>query len=147
MAAHTSVIALDTNLLVYAHRAGLPQSRRARRALQQAAQQPRGWGFADFTVAEFWSVVTHPSATGGPSRPEQARDFLANLALAGARILAPGEHFGERLIHTAADLNIHGPRIFDLAIALTAFDNGATEIWTHDSQFVSIAGLRVFDPL
>jgi len=141
------VIALDTSLLIYAHRAGSPLSRRARRAIEQAAQQPGGWGFTHTTIAEFWSVVTHPASVGGPSRPQQARDFLTSMARAGARLFVPGDSFGERLIRIAADLNVCGPRIFDLAIALTAFDNGATEIWTHDSGFVSLAGLRLHDPL
>jgi len=41
---------------------------------------------------------------------------------------------------------VQGPRIFDLQIALTAFENGATEIWTHDRNFLSLPGLRVRDP-
>jgi predicted nucleic acid-binding protein len=47
----------------------------------------------------------------------------------------------------ATDLEVRGPRIFDLQIALTAFDNGATEIWTHDRGFVAFPGLAVHDPL
>ncbi len=42
---------------------------------------------------------------------------------------------------------IAGPRVFDLQIALTAFEGGATELWTHDSRFVKIPGLRLHDPL
>ncbi|HVE65688.1 MAG TPA: hypothetical protein VNC59_03830 [Thermoanaerobaculia bacterium] len=48
---------------------------------------------------------------------------------------------------TADEMGIRGPRIYDLQIALTAFDNGATEMWTHDRAFVPFPGLRVFDPL
>jgi predicted nucleic acid-binding protein len=47
------VIAVDTNLLVYAHRSSLPEHRRARRALEQASRDPRGWGIALASVAEF----------------------------------------------------------------------------------------------
>jgi toxin-antitoxin system PIN domain toxin len=141
------VIALDTNLLIYAHRAASPHSRRARQAIEQAAREPSGWGFTQTTIAEFWSVVTHPANAGGPSHPHQARDFLASLARAGARYFGPGDRFNERLIQIAVDLDVRGPRIFDLAIALTAFDNGVAEIWTHDAGFVGIAGLRVHDPL
>ncbi len=47
----------------------------------------------------------------------------------------------------AAALRVQGPRIFDLQIALTAFDNGAAEVWTHDSHFVGFPGVRVHDPL
>jgi predicted nucleic acid-binding protein len=47
----------------------------------------------------------------------------------------------------AEDLKIKGPRIFDLAIALTAYEAGAGELWTHDSRFQSVPGLRVVLPL
>jgi predicted nucleic acid-binding protein len=146
VATEKSVIVLDTNLLIYAHRAGSPESRAARRVIDQAAKSPGGWGFTHNTITEFWCVVTHP-AIEGPSRPQQARDFLRGLTKVGAHILAPADRFGERLAQVAADLNIQGPRIFDLAIALTAFVNGATELWTHDSGFAGIPGLRLHDPL
>jgi predicted nucleic acid-binding protein len=51
------------------------------------------------------------------------------------------------LLQTAAELGVSGPRIFDLQIALTAFEGGATELWTHDGSFITVPGLRVFDPL
>lgn len=59
----------------------------------------------------------------------------------------PGEGFRERLVELAGQLGIRGPRIFDLQVGLTAFDNGAIEIWTHDSRFAACPGLRVHDPL
>jgi len=45
------------------------------------------------------------------------------------------------------NLGIHGARIFDLQIALIALENGATEIWTHDRNFLKIPGLKIHDPL
>jgi hypothetical protein len=47
----------------------------------------------------------------------------------------------------ACDLKIQGRRIFDLQIALASFEAGATEIWTHDRNFVSLPGLPAKDPL
>ncbi len=47
----------------------------------------------------------------------------------------------------ASERDVRGPRIFDLQIALMAFENGASEIWTHDPSFTTVAGLRVYDPL
>ena len=47
----------------------------------------------------------------------------------------------------SADLGVAGPRVFDLQIALTAQDNGASQIWTHDSQFIRVPGLRIVFPL
>jgi len=62
-------------------------------------------------------------------------------------VWSPGPEFGTRLVQTAADLNVMGARVFDLQIALCALEGGATELWTHDRNFVKVPGLRVHDPL
>ena len=92
--------------------------------------------------------VTHPAAVGGPSTAKQARAFLAALFDDGPGLVwMPREPFWNRLLQLATDRNVRGVRVFDLQIALTAFENGATEIWTSDRDFVSFPGLRVYDPL
>lgn len=142
------MIAIDTNLLVYAHRAVTPEHVPAQRALEGAAASATGWGFAVGNLLEFWSVVTHPAATGRPSTPAEARRFLRNLVDQGrAKIWLPQQGSQERLLDTATRMKLAGPRIFDLQIALTALDNGATELWTHDAGFVLLPGLPVRDPL
>jgi len=142
------MIAVDTNLLIYAHRAGLAEHRAARRVIQKASGDYRGWGIALPSIAEFWSVVTHPACKGGPSTAQQAHSFLRALIVeAGAVVWLTREGFWERLLRLAAELRVQGPRIFDLQIALAAFENGASEIWTHDRNFVAFPGLRVHDPL
>ena len=140
------MIAIDTNLLVYAHRARVPEHRAARRAIEQAAASD-GWGIAAPSVPEFWAVVTHPEAAGRPSSPAQASGFIRALTAAGAEIWLPGPGFADRLLQVAGDLGVSGPRVFDLQIALVAFEGGATELWTHDKAFVKIPGLAVRDPL
>ena len=52
------MIALDTNILIYAHHSRYPEHRRARAAIERAAQNERGWGFAFPCIAEFWAVAT-----------------------------------------------------------------------------------------
>jgi toxin-antitoxin system PIN domain toxin len=140
------MIALDTNLLVYAHRSATAEHHRARAAIERAAAAS-GWGFAATVVAEFWSVVTHPAAGGRPSTTREARRFLSALADAGAEVWSPGAGFGLRLAQLADDLHVSGNRIFDLQIALCAFENGARELWSHDTRFVTIPGLRRVQPL
>jgi predicted nucleic acid-binding protein len=141
------MIAVDTSLLVYAHRSGLPEHRRAQRAIEKACGNPNGWAIPAFCAAEFWAVVTHPSSLGRPSQAEEARAFLAELCAAGAKVLHPRDGFIGRLTQLASDLSIQGPRIFDLQIALVSFEGGAREIWTHDRRFVSLPGLPARDPL
>lgn len=137
------MIALDTNLLVYAHRAGVAQHRPARSAVTRASRSPGGWGFSLPVVVEFWSVVTHPAASGRPSTPEEAFRYLAALETAGAEVWAPGAGFAARLARLATELSVAGPRIFDLQIGLMAFEGGATELWTADRRFVAVPGLAV----
>ena len=142
------MIAVDTNLLVYAHRAGVREHRAAQRAIETAANDARGWGISLPSVSEFWSIVTHPLAQGGPSRPGKAMSFLTSLVeTGGMRIWLPRAGFAVRLMQLASDLRVSGVRVFDLQIGLTAFDNGAAEIWSHDAAFVRIPGLAVVDPL
>jgi len=141
------MIAIDTNLLVYAHRSGVPESAAARQAIEKACLDPHGWGIALPSLGEFWAIVTHPAAQGGPSSGRQAAAFVAALSEAGARIWAPSDGLWRRLLALAAERKIHGARIFDLQIGLTAQEKGATEIWTHDRGFAAPPGLRVVDPL
>ena len=141
------MIAVDTNLLVYAHRSSLPEHGSAREALERASADRRGWGIALATVAEFWSVVTHPAAAR-PSTSEEATAFLTALKADGdMQVWTPGPGFDDRLLQLASDLPVTGARVFDLQIALTVFEHGASEFWTHDHRFAKIPGLRVLDPL
>ncbi len=140
------MIAIDTNLLVYAHRAAAPEHRAARRAIERASSQGR-WGFAVACVAEFWAVATHPSSAGRPSTPTEAAAYLEALAIGGAEVWEPGAGFGARLAQLAVDLDVAGSRVFDLQIGLIAFERGATELWTADTRFVKLPGLRLHNPL
>ena len=142
------MIAVDTNLLVYAHRSLVSEHGGARRAIEAACADPRGWGISLASVSEFWAVVTHRMSRGRPSRPGEASAFLRALVEdGGMQIWTPGVGFAERLSQLAVDLQVSGVRIFDLQIGLTAFEQGAHELWTHDTAFVRIPGLRVRDPL
>jgi len=142
------MIAVDTNLLVYAHRSATMEHAAAIRALERAAADSRGWGFSLGNVLEFWNVVTHHTVAGRPSSPDEARRFIGNLADQGrAKVWLPRQGFADRLLDTATRMQLTGGRVFDLQLALTALENGATEIWTHDAAFVRVPGLHVFDPL
>lgn len=141
------MIAIDTNLLVYAHRTATPEHKAAQRAIEKAFdQQPCGISLP--SVAEFWSIVTHPRVSKSNSKVFQhAISFFHELEKAGVEVWQAGAGFAQRLAQLAQDLGVQGVRIFDLQIGLIAFESGAREIWTHDTSFVAPPGLRVVDPL
>ena len=142
------MIAIDTNLLVYAHREGAPEHERARAAILEALADPRGWGICLPTVTEFWSIVTHPKIPGGPSSSAVVTHFFHYLITEGhGNIWTPGPGFGQRLMRWAATQRVRGKRIFDLQIAVIALEHGAREIWTHDQHFASVPAVGVRDPL
>lgn len=66
-----ALIAIDTNLLIYAHRTSLPEHGPAQRAIERSSRDPRGWGIALPSVSEFWNVITHPESRGSPSTAKQ----------------------------------------------------------------------------
>ena len=141
------MIAVDTNLLIYAHRAGASRHRAARQALERAANDDAGWGIVLASLAEFWSVTTHPASTGRPSTPADASAFLLSLVQSGgAQLWQPGPGFTDRLLALAVDRHIQGPRIFDLQIA----PDGGRERRAGDldprPELLSLPGLRVRDP-
>jgi toxin-antitoxin system PIN domain toxin len=140
------MIALDTNILIYAHRAGTLEHKAARRAVLSAMDDPRGAGIPYPCVAEFWSVVTSPPLPK-PSTPSEARAFLLGLWDAGVEVWCPDSGFSAVLAELAVEERATGRQIFDLQIALLARNHGATEIWTHDAGFPPVPGLRVVDPL
>ncbi len=142
------MIALDTNILVYAHRAAVPEHKAACAAIRSAGASKKGWGVTLPSVAEFFTVVTHPSASGRPSTAAEVEEFFSALSADGDMgFFYPGPNFERRLIHLAFDLGVSGARIFDLQIGLTALDAGATELWTHDRNFARLPGLKFHDPL
>ena len=142
------MIAIDTNILIYAHRAGAALHSRARRAIGRAVDGDEGWGIPLPVMAEFWAQVTHPQYPDGPSPRDAAAQFLRNLVTqGGATVCRPGIGFGDRLLALAEDLGVSGHRVFDLQIALAASDAGAMRLWTHDAHFVKIPGMLIEDPL
>ncbi len=108
------MIAVDTNLLVYAHRAGCPEHEQASQAIEEAANSGDEWGIPASCVFEFWSVVTHPASTGGASTPSTARGFIDGLLeTAGAVILPPPAAMAPRCLQQADQMAVCGPdRLF-----------------------------------
>jgi len=136
------MIALDTNILVYAHRAGSLQHKSAIDLIERALENPSGWGISSSCLSEFWGVVTHSSCSGGASTPREARMFIDQLVDdGGGQVWHPGAGFGMRLLQKAEEMRVSGPRIFDLQIALMAYENGARQLWSYDANFIRLPGL------
>lgn len=136
--------ALQTDILVYAHRAAAREHADAVGALERAQADPRGGGVASRVRRNFGASSPGPA---WPSRLAEAAGSLADLETAGAQVWPAAGGFSLCLRAAAAALGLRGRRIYDLQIALISWDAGAEELWTHDAGFLRLPGLRWVDPL
>jgi uncharacterized protein len=143
------VIAIDTNILVYAHRGELAEHASARDAVVRLAEGRARWAIPWPCVYEFLAVVTHPRIFKPPTPVghaiEQARAWMMSptLALIGEEHETYFERFAE-LLQTSAAI---GPRVHDARIAALCVHHGVTELWTADRDFSRFPGLRVRNPV
>ena len=79
------MIAVDTNILVYAHRADSPWHGRAAELVRGLAEGPDTWAIPWPCIHEFLSIVTHPKIYKPPS-PLVPKWKLSVRIAAGPRI-------------------------------------------------------------
>ncbi len=136
------MIAVDTNVLVYARRAELPRHADALAALRALATGPAAWGLPVFCVGEFIRVVTHPRLFDPPTAPDAAIDAIDGLlASPSVRLLSPGPRywtlFGDLVRAGAATGNL----VFDAQIAALCLEHGASTILSEDRDFARFPGI------
>jgi toxin-antitoxin system PIN domain toxin len=137
------VIAIDTNILIYAHRSGFPEHRAARNLLTSLSEGSELWGLPIFCLAEFLRVVTHPAILKPPSGLTSARRSLeALLDSPSVRVLLPGDRFPEMLLQTAADAKATGNLVFDAQIVALCRENGVDTIWSNDRDLLRFRGMK-----
>jgi uncharacterized protein len=142
------VIAVDTNILVYAHRRDSPWHEHANAAVRQLAEGPGGWAIPWPCLHEFLSIVTHPRIYRPPTpldtALEQADAWVESPSLS---LLAEGPGAWDRLRKVASQGRIAGPVIHDARVAALCLLHGVRELWTADRDFSRFAGLSVRNPL
>ena len=142
------MIAVDTNILVYAHRADSPFHDRARSTIEALASGARTWAIPWPCAHEFLAVVTHPriyrTATPAETAFAQLRALgtLANLAFIGET-----DEYLEHLESLALQAQTRGGAIHDARIAAICVSHGVAELWSADRDFSRFPQLAVRNPL
>jgi toxin-antitoxin system PIN domain toxin len=142
------VIAVDTNILVYAHRADAPFHEPALRALRSLAEGTRLWAIPWPCVHEFLAKVTHARIFADPTPLERAIEQVAEwLRSPSARTIAEAEGYFETLSNVLVDARINGAKIHDARIAALCLTHGVSELWTADRDFSRFPHLTARNPL
>ena len=142
------MIALDTNLLVYAHRAESQFHLLAIEALRPVIEGAAPWALPWPCAHEFLGVVTNPAIFKPASSLPSALGFLDSLMTAPhLHLLAESPGYFEKLRDLALTSKISGPRIHDARIAALCLHHGVRELWTADRDFSMFPQLRTRNPL
>lgn len=142
------MIAVDTNLLVYAHRKDSPWRDAAFARLAQLAEGRAAWAIPWPCVHEFLAIVTHPRIYNPPTPMAQALEQVnAWLESPSLRLLAEGDGYCGILQRLLLDGQISGPRVHDARVAALCELHGVRELWTADRDFGRFPTLSVRNPL
>lgn len=142
------MIAVDTNILVYAHREDSAFHAAALKALLGLVEQGAAWAIPWPCVHEFLAVVTHPRIYQPPTPQEVAAAAIAVWTDSpGCRLLAEGPGYLEILAKLVRSAKVSGPMIHDARIAALCEHHGVRELWTADRDFSRYGRLRVRNPL
>ncbi len=142
------MIAVDTNLLVYAHRPEMPFHERARHVLQEAVAGSEPVSVPWPCAHEFLAVVSNPRIFKDPTPMTEALDAVRRLlaSLAGG-FLAEGEGYLGALERVARPALLQGAIVHDARIAALCLFHGVRELWSADRDFSRFPDLRVVNPL
>lgn len=142
------MIAVDTNILVYAHRADSPWNQAAYACVRDLTEQRASWAIPWPCVYEFFSIVTHPRIYAPPSTTDQAIEQLdAWMEAPGLVLLAEEGAHWPTLKSQLLRGKVSGPLAHDARIAALCVVHGVSELWSADRDFGRFGELRTRNPL
>lgn len=142
------MIAIDTNILVYAHREDSPFYDKAFSCIVQYAEGSTSWAIPWPCLHEFFSIITHPQIYNPPT-PLQIALTQLDTWLESPSLFLIGEtsEYWNVLRKIVSDAQITGPMVHDARIAAICMVNGVSELLTVDRDFGRFNKLKTRNPL
>ena len=138
------MIAIDTNVLVYAHRGETDLHDAALGRLAELCSGLDPWALPVPCLSEFFRVVTHPRVLNPPSRLREAVSFARTLIDApSCRLLRPGAAYIEHFFEVMQGADARGNLVFDAQIVALCREHGISEVLTDDRDFERFEGMSV----
>ena len=142
------MIAIDTNLLVYAHRRESTFHDKARASVEALATSGSAWAIPWPCVHEFYGVVTNARAFNPASTIAQASAQLADwFGSPSLALLHEGPHHWDALHALLVAGRVVAGQVHDARIAAICIEHGVREFWTADRDFSRFPTLTVRNPL
>jgi toxin-antitoxin system PIN domain toxin len=142
------MIALDTNILIYAHREEAPFHRPAVRCLQELGEGRSAWAIPWPCLHEFLAIVTRAGIYRPPTPLSVALEHVDLLLKSPTLVvLAESEQHWSELHALLTASQVIGARVHDARIAALCRQHGVRELWSADRDFGRFPGFRVVNPL
>ncbi|NLF25121.1 MAG: type II toxin-antitoxin system VapC family toxin [Deltaproteobacteria bacterium] len=142
------MIAVDTNILVYAHRVDSSWHVRAAETVKSLAESPALWLIPWPCLHEFLAVVTHPRIYTPPT-PIDVALTQVDLWLESPSLLLGCESslYWRTLRQQLQSAKVAGAMVHDARIAAICIEHKASLIFSADRDFTRFSGIKVKNPL
>jgi toxin-antitoxin system PIN domain toxin len=142
------MIAVDTNVLIYAHRQDAPFHKVASTSIRSLAEGTEPWGIPWPCLHEFLAIVTHPRICVPPTPIAAALGQVdAWLESPSLVLLSESDQHWPELRSLVTVGRVTGPRVHDARIAALCRQHRVRELWSADRDFGRFKGLTVVNPL
>jgi hypothetical protein len=142
------MIAVDTNILVYAHRIEMKLHKQALEALEGLLAANDQWAIPWPCVHEFIAIVTNPRIFKTPTPLRMAFDVVRSWTQgANLYFLAEGEGYLALVEEISTAALLYGAKIHDARIAALCLHHGIKELWSSDRDFSLFPRLKLHNPL
>jgi toxin-antitoxin system PIN domain toxin len=142
------MIAVDSNILVYTHRAESEWHEAADRCIAELAESGRDWAIPWSCIHEFLAVVMHPRVYEPPSPQAKALEQVECwLEAPSLVLLGESVDYWQVLKSQLKRGRITGPRVHDARVAAICLQHGIRELWSADRDFSRFKDLVVRNPL
>jgi uncharacterized protein len=142
------LIAVDTNILVYAHRRDSAWNAPAYACIGSLAAGRALWAIPWPCIHEFLAIVTHPRIYDPPSTVAEAISQVdAWLESPMLDLLGEADdHWSELQVQLTSG-KVRGSLVHDARVVAICITNGVSELLTADRDFGRFPGLNIRNPL
>jgi len=142
------VIAVDSNILVYAHRKDSPWHIPAEKHLTDLAESGSPWSIPWPCVHEFLGIVTNPRIYKRPSGlPEALAQVDAWFESPWLSVMGEISGYWEVLGSHLRSGRITGSTVHDAKVVAICEQHGVRTLWSADRDFSHFQGIEVVNPL
>ena len=142
------MIAVDTNILIYAHRQDSIWHTNAHSTVTGLAEGRTDWAIPWPCVHEFLAIVTHTAVYSPPSALDQAlRQVDMWFGSPTVQLLSESNDHWSTLKQLITSGRISGPKTHDAKVVALCLGHGVAELWTADRDFSRFPGLNCRNPL